>query len=182
MEFKELPGCLGCTQRERTNGTKQNGRRYTLTQIFTRLHGIFSLPPRPEKDNRFSYRCSFQGSLNRKKADKQRHKVRVYLRPVCKATRFRAVYMKNETIQGTLPNDFSANVCRRYNEPGSFEFKWSFQRDFVPFGTINAIHIRACCRSCRHFYYRNIQRVEVSEFLIFIFRRLLFASVLFEVL
>lgn len=81
-----------CTQHERANE-----RTYVRTNAnFTRLSGIFSLLFQPEKDNRFPYRCSFQGSLNRKKADKQWHKVRVYLRPVCKAAKPRAPYIVHE--------------------------------------------------------------------------------------
>lgn len=154
------------------------------------LRGIFSFrtsPRRPEMDNRVrSYRCSFQGSLSRKRADKQRHKVRVYLRPVCKAKPppgFVAVYMRNETIRGgTLPSDFSANVCRRCNEGRDRSNSNGVSNGtFVPFGTINAIHIRGCCQRCPHFYCtrkRTAYRSSRDFRFILLYRRLLFASAL----
>lgn len=117
MEFKELPWCLGFVH---TTRTKQNRTDVgTQRRKFLPDSTEFSLsdPRRPEKDNRVrSYRCSFQGSLSRKRADKQRHKVRVYLRPVCKATRLRDT-VRNETIRGEryrtiFPLTFAADTTR----------------------------------------------------------------------
>ena len=94
MGFKELPGCLGFlhthththTHTHNANETERTWV-YTATQIFTRLRGnfLFAAVGRKRTIGLVRIDTRFRARLAGKRADKQRHNVAVYLRPVCKA-------------------------------------------------------------------------------------------------